>query len=214
MEKRYIGIDLHRNRFTCCIRLENDRTYMTEWKLEELAQFVKKLRPSDEVAVEITGNTRLFHDAVASQVARLVVVDSNQFRVISRSVKKTDPHDARLLSLYLSKNLLPEVRMKDKKYAQVASLTQTRDTLVKQRSALKNKINNILSARAESAQGSAIEREATERSGFVTFRGTGADRTAGDRGSDSRSEQAHRTTGKSDCRRQFGTGRPHQPNQH
>jgi transposase len=147
MEKRYIGIDLHRNRFTCCIRLENDRTYITEWKLEELAQFVKKLRPSDEVAVEITGNTRLFHDAVASQVARLVVVDSNQFRVISRSVKKTDPHDARLLSLYLSKNLLPEVRMKDKKYAQVASLTQTRDTLVKQRSALKNKINNILSAR-------------------------------------------------------------------
>ena len=97
--------------------------------------------------MEITGNTRLFHDAVASQVARPVVVDSNQFRVISRSVKKTDPHDARLLSLYLSKNLLPEVRMKDKKYAQVASLTQTRDTLVKQRSALKNKINNILSAR-------------------------------------------------------------------
>jgi hypothetical protein len=29
----------------------------------------------------------------------------------------------------------------------VASLTQTRDTLVKQRSALKNKVNNILSAR-------------------------------------------------------------------
>src|SRR5262245_31365913 len=134
MEKRYIGIDLHRNRFTCCMRLENDRTYITEWKLEELARFVKKLRPSDEVAVEITGNTRLFYDAVAAQVARLVVVDANQFQVISRSVKKTDPNDARLLSLYLSKDLLPEVRMKDKKYAQVASLTQTRDTLVKQRS--------------------------------------------------------------------------------
>jgi transposase len=49
--------------------------------------------------------------------------------------------------LYLSKNLLPEVRMKDKDLAQLASLTQTRDTLVKQRSALKNKVNNILSAR-------------------------------------------------------------------
>jgi transposase len=111
MEKRYIGIDLHRNRFTCCIRLENERTYLTEWALEDLARFVKKLRPTDEVAVEITGNTRLFHDAVASQVARVVVVDTNQFHVISRSVKKTDPNDARLLSLYLSKNLLPEVRM-------------------------------------------------------------------------------------------------------
>ena len=65
MEKRYIGIDLHRNRFTCCIRLENERTYVTEWELEDLGKFVKKLRPTDEVAVEITGNTRLFHDAVA-----------------------------------------------------------------------------------------------------------------------------------------------------
>jgi len=147
MEKRFIGIDLHRNRFTCCIRLENDRTYISEWALEDLSRFVKKLRPNDEVAVEITSNTRLFHDAVAPQVARVVVVDTNQFRVISQSVKKTDPHDARLLSLYLSKGLLPEVRMKDKERAQLASLTQTRDTLVKQRSALKNKVNNILSAR-------------------------------------------------------------------
>jgi transposase len=147
MEKRYIGIDLHRNRFTCCIRLENERTYVTEWGLENLARLVKKLRATDEVAVEITSNTRLFHEAVAPQVARVVVVDTNQFRVISQSVKKTDPNDARRLSLYLSKGLLPEVRMKDKELAQLASLTQTRDTLVKQRSALKNKVNNILSAR-------------------------------------------------------------------
>jgi len=147
MEKRYIGIDLHRNRFTCCIRLENGRTYLREWALKDLARFVKELRAGDEVAVEITGNTRLFHDAVAPHVKRVVVVDTNQFRVISQSVKKTDPNDARLLSLYLSKDLLPEVRMKDKQLAQLASLTQTRDTLVKQRSALKNKVNNILSAR-------------------------------------------------------------------
>src|SRR5260370_7010478 len=147
MGKRYIGIDLHRNRFTCCIRLENARTYVTEWGLEALAQFVKKLRPSDEVAVEITSNTRLFHDAVAPHVARVVVVDTNQFRVISQSVKKTDANDARLLSLYLSKGLLPEVRMKDKEHAQLASLTQTRDTLVNHRTALKNNLNNILSAR-------------------------------------------------------------------
>jgi hypothetical protein len=51
MEKRYIGIDLHRNRFTCCIRLENGRTYLREWALKDLARFVKELRASDEVAV-------------------------------------------------------------------------------------------------------------------------------------------------------------------
>ena len=96
MNKRYMGIDLHRNQFTCCVRLENGRTYLTKWKLEHLPRFVQKLRPTDEVAVEITGNTRLFYEAVAPHVWRLVVVDSNQFRLISRSVKKTDPNDARL----------------------------------------------------------------------------------------------------------------------
>jgi hypothetical protein len=45
--------------------------------------------------VEITGNTRLFHDAVAPHVARAIVVDANQFRVISQSVKKIYPNDAR-----------------------------------------------------------------------------------------------------------------------
>lgn len=108
---------------------------------------MKKLRRSDEVAVEVTGNTRLFYEAVAPQVARLVVVDPNQFRVISHSVKKTDPNDARNLAPYLAKGLLPEVRMKEKAQAEVASLAQTRDRLVKLRTALKNEVNNLLSAR-------------------------------------------------------------------
>jgi transposase len=161
---RSIGIDLHRNRFTCCVRLANGRKYLTDWKLEDLPQFTKKLRPSDQVAVEVTGNTRLFYDAVAPHVARVVAVDPNQFKVISHSVKKTDPNDARNLALYLEKDLLPEVRMKDKTQAQLASLTQTRDTLVKLRTALKNKINNILSAHGTNLQREALgsERKLTE----------------------------------------------------
>lgn len=147
MERRCLGVDLHRNQFTVCVRLENGRTYLREWKLEALPQFVKKLRSSDEIAVEVTGNTRLFHDAVEPHVARVAVVDTNQFRVITQSVKKTDANDAQLLALYLAKGLLPEVRMKDKQHGQIASLTQTRDTLVKLRTTLKNKVNNILSAR-------------------------------------------------------------------
>jgi hypothetical protein len=62
---RHIGIDLHRNQFTWCVRLENGRNDLTDWKLEDLPRFVKKRRRNDEIAVEVTGNTRLFHDAVA-----------------------------------------------------------------------------------------------------------------------------------------------------
>ncbi len=144
--KRYIGIDLHRNCFTACLRLESGREYLKEWKLEDMAKFTAKLRRTDQVAVEVTGNTRLFHDAVAPHVERVVAVNPRQFKVITDSVKKTDPNDARNLALYLAKDLLPEVRMKDKTQAQIASLTQTRDTMVKLRTALKNKMNNICSA--------------------------------------------------------------------
>jgi len=75
--QRHIGIDLHRNNFTCCLRLENGRNYLSEWKLEDLPRFIKKLRPSDEIAVEVTGNTRLFRDAVA----RVVAVNPNPVKV-------------------------------------------------------------------------------------------------------------------------------------
>lgn len=156
---RHIGIDLHRDKFTCCVRLESGRNYLSNWKLEDLPRFVKKLRPQDEIAVEVTGNTRLFRDAVAPHVARVVAVDPNQFKVISHSVKKTDPNDARNLALYLAKDLLPEVRMKEKTQAQLASLTQTRDTLVKLRTSLKNKVNNILSAHGINLEKEALSSE-------------------------------------------------------
>ena len=44
---------------------------MREWRLNELGRFVKRLKADDEVAVEVTGNSRLFHDMVAPQVARI-----------------------------------------------------------------------------------------------------------------------------------------------
>jgi transposase len=79
-------------------------------------------------------------------VKHLAVVNPGQFKVISHSVKKTDRRDAEILAEFLSKDMLPEVRMKNEEQARVASLTKTRDLLVKQRTALKNKINNLLAA--------------------------------------------------------------------
>ena len=153
--KRYLGVDLHRTQFTVCTRLENGRTYLRQWPLRELKLFAGQLRKEDELAVEATGNTRLFHDAVVEHVAHVAVVNPSQFKVISHSVKKTDKNDAELLALYLAKGLLPEVRMKERNQREMSHLAQTRDLLVKQRSALKAKINNLLSA-----EGINLKREA------------------------------------------------------
>jgi len=59
-----------------------------------------------------------------------VVVNPDEFQLKSRSVNKTDEHDAKVLS---------EVRMKEEVHA--------RDNLVKVRTTLKNKVINLLLAR-------------------------------------------------------------------
>jgi transposase len=144
---RYLGVDLHRDNFTVCTIAENGRRYFREYDIHSLNYFAGRLRPTDQVAVEVSTTTRLFYETVAPHVEHVAVVNSSQFDVIRKSVKKTDRNDAETLALFLSKGLLPEIRMKDKLHAELASLTQTRDTLVKQRTALKNKINNIMAAR-------------------------------------------------------------------
>ncbi len=147
MKKRYMGVDLHRNCFTVYTRSEDGSGAIREWSIHGLKAFAKEVKAGDEVAVEATGNVRLFCGALKDRGCRIKVVNPHQFQVISRSVKKTDEHDAKVLAEFLSKGMLPEVRMKDEVHARVASLSQTRDKLVKLRTTLKNKVNNLLAAR-------------------------------------------------------------------
>lgn len=152
---RYLGVDLHRRQFVVCTRLENGEQQVRQWRIEELPEFVQQLQKQDQIAVEAMGTTARFYEAVAGRVARVVVVNPRQFKVISESVKKTDRKDAEALALYLAKDLLPEVRMKPKTHRELLHMAETRDLLVKQRSALKNKINTLLAM-----QGIDLKREA------------------------------------------------------
>jgi hypothetical protein len=68
--KRYLGVDLLRMQFIVCTQLENGRTYLRQWPMRELRLFAGQLRKEDELAVEATGNTRMFHEAVKGHVQR------------------------------------------------------------------------------------------------------------------------------------------------
>jgi len=142
---RNIGVDLHKNSFVVCI-LTKEKKEKRRYKISEIEKFAKELRKTDRVAVESTNNTRYFAEQIKEKVKEIKIVNPTQFKVISQSVKKTDEEDAEKLAFYLSKNMLPEVRMKDKEYSQLTSLSNTRDRLVKLRTVLKNKLHNILSA--------------------------------------------------------------------
>jgi len=142
----YLGVDLHTNSFTVCYRTQQGKERISTYAIQHIDAFAKTVRKRDLVAVEATGNTAWFVEQIRHRAKKVIVVDPNQFQVIRKSVKKTDKHDAKTLALFLSKGMLPEARMKTKENAQLHSLATTRDKLVKQRTALVNKIHNVLNS--------------------------------------------------------------------
>ena len=143
---RYVGVDLHKTNFVVCWYTDEQKYQLETYSMEKesIEKFKSKLSKQDEVAVESTGNAFYFAREIEEVVKKVRVIDPYQFQVISKSVKKTDKNDARLIAQYLSKGLLPEIRVRSKKESQIGSLISTRDQLVKSRSSLKNKIHSIL----------------------------------------------------------------------
>jgi transposase len=142
---RFIGIDLHKTAFTVCF-LEGEEKRLESYKIGEMDRFRSELRRDDKLALETTTNTRSFIKQIRDAVGSIHVINTMQFKVVSQSVKKTDANDAETMAFFLSKGMLPEVRMKDEHYAELESLANTRHKLVQLRTALKNKIHNILNA--------------------------------------------------------------------
>lgn len=158
---RFIGVDLHSNQITVCYLTKSGKEQHATYALSALPDFLKSLRPTDRLAVEATGNTRWFVGQVKGRVDRVVIVNPNQFEVIRRSVKKTDRHDARALAQFLSKELLPEARLKSEQASEINSLATTRDKLVKLRTTLVNKLHALERARGQ----------ASRKSQFLTKKG-------------------------------------------
>jgi transposase len=141
----FIGVDLHTNSFTACrLGVDGSESFETyQLASADMDRFCAGLDGDDEIAVEATGNSAWFRDSVIACVGRVVVVNPRQFQVIRKSVNKTDRNDARALAFFLSKDMLPETRAKSVAEGELASLTHTRDLLVKQRTRLLNKIHAL-----------------------------------------------------------------------
>lgn len=145
--KRYVGVDLHKNNFQVCYLGKSEvRQEVFEVNRSGIEEFKESLKRTDEVGIEATGNARYLTGEIENRVKRVVIINPWQFKVISRSVKKTDEEDAKTIARYMSKDLVPKVRMRSKEEQEISSLITTRDKLVKLRTSLKNKVHGILNA--------------------------------------------------------------------
>ena len=119
-----VGVDLHKQQFTVNALNEESGEILLEevyrTTREGYEDFCKKMHEHEEktgcsirIAVEATGNARFFKNRMESEGFEVLVVNTNKFKVITMSTKKTDANDASTLAYYLSKDMLPESHLCD-----------------------------------------------------------------------------------------------------
>ena len=142
---RYIGVDLHTTQLTVCYRDELGSERLEIFAIDLVDKFISSLDSNDKVAYEATGNSLFLYNKLLPVIGKdnIVVINTLQFKLISKSVKKTDKNDAKLIAEFLSKDMLPEARLRSNLNARLYGLIETRENIVKQTTSFKNQIHNI-----------------------------------------------------------------------
>jgi len=109
-----------------------------------LAQYASSLRPTDHVVLEATGNTAAIVAALQSHVARVVIANPLQVRLIAEARVKTDKIDAAVLAQLYASGFLPEVWIADDRTQALRRQVARRAQIVRQRTRLKNEIHSVL----------------------------------------------------------------------
>ena len=97
-----------------------------------------------KVGVESTGNTRFFKNQVEKAGAEVTVITTLKFKVINESTKKTDKHDASIISEFLEKDMLPESYVCNQETENLRRLLKSRERLVRSIVGQKNEVHALL----------------------------------------------------------------------
>lgn len=148
---RYVGLDVHKRVVEACLVdqagqvVHRERFALSRHTLGLFA--TKVLRPTDQVALEVTTNCWAVAEVLRGQVARVVVSNPMATKAIALAKVKTDKVDAHVLAQLLRCDYLPEVWQPDEATQRLRELTGRRSTLVGQRTRLRNRIHAVLAMR-------------------------------------------------------------------
>ena len=145
----FVGVDFHKKNFVCSFfnaitgELIQESYETTDSGYAEFSKTVSAYRESGKevkVGLEMLTGSYYFYDKMQSSKAdkskcdEIVIINSNKFKVIAQSSKKTDKIDSETIALYYSKDLLPTVYIPEKTIRQLRNLVSLRYKLVKERS--------------------------------------------------------------------------------
>jgi transposase len=144
--RRCIGLDVHREFAQVAVWQDGLVRHAGQIAAtpEALRVFADSLAPTDEVALEATGNTHAIVRLLEGRVARVVVSNPQKTRAIAEAKVKTDKVDAEILAQLLAADYLPGVWVADEDTQARRRQVARRAHLVRQRTRLKNQVQAIL----------------------------------------------------------------------
>lgn len=145
---RVVGLDVSRTVAEMAY-LEDSRIRAggrVELQHAPLQAFARRLRPTDEVVLEATGNTQAIVASLKAHVAKVIVANPLQVRLIAEAKVKTDKIDAAVLAQLYASGFVPEVWIPDADTQALRRQVARRAQIVRQRTRLKNEIHSVLAA--------------------------------------------------------------------
>lgn len=147
MEKRFIGVDLHKKLIVFCVvnqsRKVLERRRFANDEVQAMTKWLESLRPFD-IVVEATANYEWFAKLMEPLVDRFVLAHPGKLRVIAESTRKTDKVDAQVLAEFLAHDMIPTACRPTPRVREHRRLTRYRHHVQGRITSLKNRIRNIL----------------------------------------------------------------------
>jgi len=150
---KYVGIDLHTNRFTCCYLFDNSKEKQIEtFNLdgEGLRRFFTTVNKDAYILVEATINTFAFVALFKDLVKEVIVANTYQLKSVGLPGKKTDKLDAAKLAEKLKAQVISGVQqimpvsIPPKEIRDIRALFATYRVLRKEIGRTKNRIHSLL----------------------------------------------------------------------
>lgn len=148
---RYIGLDVHRREIEACIldeagnRLHRERFDATREAIEGFAS--RWISAEDKVTLEATGNCWGVVEVLRPRGCEVVVSNPMLTKAIASAKVKTDKVDAGVLAHLLRCDYLPRVWEPDAATMSLRRLTSRRTSVLRARTAAKNRIHAVLTER-------------------------------------------------------------------
>jgi len=150
---KYVGIDLHTNRFTCCYLNDNSKEKRIETfdlNEEDLCRFFTTVDKDTYVLVEATINTFAFIALFKDLVKEVIVANTYQLKTVGLPGKKTDKLDAFKLAEKLKAQVISGVQqivpvsVPSKEIRDLRALFATYQVIRKEIGRTKNRIRSLL----------------------------------------------------------------------